>query len=401
MKKNLLLLLIATLSPLIVVEIGLRVWVSMRVDTAPPIALKDKQLGWRPNPQHPDHDHNGFRNKSVPEQADIVAMGDSQTYGMGVLPDQAWPQQLAALDNTTVYNLALGGYGPGHSLVLFDDALDLKPKLIIEAFYAGNDAFDAFQLVYDLKQNPNLKTTDPHEVAAIQQAEQQQSLIEKAEELYQRSTRQDSTSLTTVDKAKQFMQNRLMIYHLFIQARNNYLEQSNTPAANDLRWSIIKQNSFTQNGSRFAFEGGGGRTIFTPDYRLAAVDLNDPRIGEGHRIALEAIGQMKQQADEVDIQFAVLLIPTKELVFKDVVYQELADVPDNYRSLIEKEELFWQESKHFFTGQNITFLDTLPALREVFQQGEQPYQLSRDGHPNHLGHQAIAELVSSALLQQD
>jgi hypothetical protein len=62
-----------------------------------PLSIKDEKLGWRPNPRTPGHDPIGFRNENVPEDVSVLAMGDSQTYGVGVSREQAWPQQLAGL----------------------------------------------------------------------------------------------------------------------------------------------------------------------------------------------------------------------------------------------------------------------------------------------------------------
>ena len=49
--------------------------------------------------------------------------------------------------------MAWGGWGPVHSLILLDEAISLHPKIIIEAFYAGNDLFDAFNIVYNAWHN--------------------------------------------------------------------------------------------------------------------------------------------------------------------------------------------------------------------------------------------------------
>ncbi len=49
-----------------------------------PKAIPDERLRIRPNPALPDHDASGYRNPVVLERADIVVMGDSQTYGSEV-----------------------------------------------------------------------------------------------------------------------------------------------------------------------------------------------------------------------------------------------------------------------------------------------------------------------------
>src|SRR5437868_1341535 len=55
------------------------------------------------------HDAWGFRNESVPLHADIVAIGDSQTYGWIAGSKYSWPSQLQAITGRTVYNMGLGG----------------------------------------------------------------------------------------------------------------------------------------------------------------------------------------------------------------------------------------------------------------------------------------------------
>lgn len=119
------------------------------------------RLGSRPNPLYMEHDKKGFRNLKVPSKADIIALGDSQTYGNGVDREEAWPSQLQSMTHKTVYNMSFGGYGPGHYLQLWDEALTLKPDTVMVAFYAGNDLFDSFDIVYRWGQLSELKNKDP------------------------------------------------------------------------------------------------------------------------------------------------------------------------------------------------------------------------------------------------
>lgn len=44
--------------------------------------VEDEELRIRIQPNAPGHDAWGFRNEVVPERVDIVAIGDSQTWGM-------------------------------------------------------------------------------------------------------------------------------------------------------------------------------------------------------------------------------------------------------------------------------------------------------------------------------
>ena len=88
-------------------------------------------------------------------------------------------------------------------------------------------------------------------------------------------------------------------------------------------------------------------------------------------------------------KFIVVLIPTKELVFYELVQ---APTPA-YRALIINEEQLWKRTKEFLIMHNIDFVDTLPSLQDQLNEGIQPYQVSHDGHPNEHGHQVIARLL--------
>ncbi len=117
----------------------------------PPVTLSDPRLGTRPNPEFRDRDAAGFRNTAVPSEAFVVAMGDSQTYGTGVDRAENWPHQLQSLTGRSVYGISCGGWGPTQSLLLVDRALALRPRLVVEAFYAGNDLFDSFEKALNVR----------------------------------------------------------------------------------------------------------------------------------------------------------------------------------------------------------------------------------------------------------
>ena len=110
--------------------------------------LEDPLLGYRPLPGSGDHDERGFRNESVPSGADVVALGDSQTWGVNAPIDQSWPAVLASETGLVVYNMRTGGYGPLHYRVLLDEALALDPRWIVIALFLGNDVHDCYELAY-------------------------------------------------------------------------------------------------------------------------------------------------------------------------------------------------------------------------------------------------------------
>ena len=186
--------------------------------------IRDPILGHRPNPRNPEHDKKGFRNASVPARVDMVAFGDSQTYGTGVSRENAWPQQLAKMTGVKVYNMAFGGYSPVQSLLLLDEALEMKPKIVVEAFYAGNDLVEAFTIVYSGNdQLNNLKTSDKATLQEIQHL-QKQEIINKIVETADVNVYKDTKKpfLATV---KSFAYDHFKIYKL-ISFTKNYVFNS-------------------------------------------------------------------------------------------------------------------------------------------------------------------------------
>jgi hypothetical protein len=389
--------------------LGLLAFVSPRVDQllgAPgtpntiPHTVPDERLGRRPNPAYPGHDHKGFRNPEVPAKVHIVALGDSQTYGTGVKREDAWPRQLESMTGETVYSMAFGGYGPTHSLILWDEAIALSPKIVIEAFYAGNDLFDSFSHVYNMGQFPELQSSDPQLQATVREREQSESIANHVSRMFKMGTTPVAIDeeATTVTREGFFpwrlLSQHLKVYGLLRRARyegNRLVNKSNSTSQGE--WERAKAFAKMHPAYCQVFSDRQFKTVFTSEYRLSALDLGDPRIVEGLQISLRAIQRMHELAAARNIRFLVVLIPSKEAVFR----QLWQNPPINYLSVIENEERLWRIAKNFFGHNGIEYLDSSPVLQEQLAIGIQPYQVSRDGHPNEHGHKAIAKLVAAHL----
>jgi hypothetical protein len=87
----------------------------------------------------------GFRGPDpLPEHVDVVALGDSFTYGVGV--ETPWPDQLETLSDLTVLNLGMGGTGPPkHIYPLIAFGLPREPSVVAEGYFEGNDFFTCYQ----------------------------------------------------------------------------------------------------------------------------------------------------------------------------------------------------------------------------------------------------------------
>src|SRR5688500_6186278 len=102
----------------------------------PHVRLRGKPLRARDLKGGP-HDVLGFRNHQVPNVADVVVIGDSQTYGNNVLLEENWPYYMlqAIEERPTIYSMATGGWAAVQYLDMFTKSLLFRPHVIVIAFY--------------------------------------------------------------------------------------------------------------------------------------------------------------------------------------------------------------------------------------------------------------------------
>ena len=359
--------------------------------------LDDEELVWRPHPGHPDHDGKGFRNARVPKQTDVLALGDSQTYGTGVERNQTWVHQLGVLMGVDTYNMAYGGYGPVHCRVLMREALELEPRVIVEAMYTGNDLYDCYALVYVDDRFADYRTQDAEVLAAIGEAESADPGVPEFPRL--RAGGQAKREQADVGSLRKALSSHSRLYGLLRACRRAIAQAVSGDVEAELLWTrdwqLMKERALARPDNFYVMEIDRFKTVLMPPYRLMALNVADPQVAEGLRLSLEALRQMRDTAKSNGIRYLVLLIPTKELVFKDLLVAN-SPVPESLAELIATEESVLEETKRFLEANDIAYVEALPALRASIYEGRQPYQITQDGHPNVIRHRVIAETVQDA-----
>jgi hypothetical protein len=361
--RNFLLIFFSVILALLVAEGLSRIFFDP-IDFLRPKRVPDKILGYKLEPHSGAHDSWGFRNKSVPESADIVAIGDSHTYGISATASNSWPNTLRSITNKETYNLSLGGYGPAEYLYLIENkALSLNPEMIIVGFYLANDLYDAFKSVYDVSIWEDFRNA---EIASV--------LEDKKDD-----------KRTNTNNISDWLAGHSVIYRIV----------SSSSIGDSLR-----QNRRIRRGEDILMldvEDSEIHTGFTPDRRLKGLDLSNSEVREGLRLTLEFFNKMNQLTKEKDIDFLVVIIPTKESVFSEFIItsDELSN-SDKLKRLIENEDVINKVVKAYFKDHGIAYVDVLEKLREAAGR-EQIYPNNFGGHSNKNGYRIIANSINQYL----
>jgi len=357
--------------------------------TEVPQAVADTVLAVKLNPKYPGHDANGFRNAGVLRTADLIVLGDSMEYGDGIPLERVWPQRLGELTGRPVYNMGVPGYGPVQSLFLLERALEFAPSVVLEAFTTANDLYDAFNMAYYVHDLADLKSTEQDQIAAIHEWENRQTLKDLIENVYNyRSPAGKAGEASLSTRAKLWLNAHVMLYRWTRVVRDRLVltRMLTDPRADAERYPE----------DLLAAGPGVPPTIFTPRYRLAANELQDPRITEGLNVSLRVMERMSRRVAETGRCFAVVMIPTKEFVYGKAGDDPASRAPARTSFLrgIEQERAVWNRMREYLAEKGIAYVEVAPALSRRLGQGEAVFPFSTDGHPTAAGHDAIAQAVA-------
>lgn len=367
---NVLLVLGSLTVGLVVCEFGSRLFLKP-VDYLSPVLVRDDILGIRLPPGAGGHDAWGFRNARVPASAEVVALGDSHTYGNTAKMAEAWPAVLGRLIGKPVYNMGMGGYGPNQYAYLLTQAVQLNPKVIVCGFYMGDDLDNAAKITY------GLDYWRPYRDPQHPQAPEPWDIWEKpAPRSWHKSVRLWLSTHSVIY--------RLVVHGLMGRVKAGY--------------QIRNAGKLYGPTPTLDLKDKGILEAFQPTNILAGLNREDPKVQEGLRISFRLLREMNETCRGRGIRFMVLVIPTKESVFSAYLeHQPALPLTGVLDRLIAGEREARARLFAFLTEEKIPYVDALDGLTRAV--GREPlYAASAiDMHPNKNGYRVIAEAVAPSV----
>jgi lysophospholipase L1-like esterase len=336
----------------------------------------DPILNHKIQPHSGGHDAWGFRNKAIPSNTDIVAIGDSMTYGVVASANNSWPARLQELVHKRVYNLGQSGYGPAQYLYLLEHkALTLQPSVIIVGLFLGNDLTDAYNVVYRYDYWKFLRA---HEFAGVKPAD-----IPVGVDFGPGKTR------GLLNRVRKLARAHMISYRLISHAFADAVRRIKT-----VYFSAIYYPELTI----LSVDNPKINTALRPVANNKAVDKDDPKTREGLRITLEALRRMDRICRNNRVKFVVALIPTKRTVLAKYILGNTK--LKNYEVLVHQirnEEDVRNIIKRELHKQHIVSVDVLADLRNGLDQGIRVYPSDEESHPVKDGYEIIAKSIATFL----
>lgn len=365
----------------------------------------------------------------IRHRPELLALGDSITYGSGVNAREAWPEILSAFVEEShiaaqrisefdsgridlisggerpssdsfsgisrgVVNVSCPGYGPVHYLLLLDHAIEMRPHVITATFYTGNDLFDSFHLV------------DFHYFSGQTKRPPMQCTLDESMEFLRkipRVIRQERANFenAVVPANRAGLKLIALVRAMYAMTEYAFFDSPDSGLlGNGVRCFINFLCSYSNDA--FFFDDGTNCAVFSTKRVFRGLDMQNDWIKTGLAFSLEAFRLMKSKAESQGIRFFVLVIPTKHTVFRDAVIKHSANsekiIPQTYAAIVENESDVRDRAFDYFRKNGIEYIDALPYLREAVNSGKQPYKITPDNHPNVEGHKVIARCIRDKLL---
>ncbi len=366
--------LVSVLVGTILCEVGAR-FVLNPADYLSVTLLRDPVLGMTIAPDSPGFDKWGFRNPAVPESVDVLALGDSHTFGNTAKMDEAWPSVVQRQTGLTVYNMGLGGYGPNqYYQLLTTRGLSLHPKRVVLGLYMGDDFENAFSTTYGLEHWASLRSGQWGKVEA--------------------DIWGDEEAPGRFKILRNWLSRNSMIYRLVVHG----------PALRTLKGSLqTRLATATADPSVTTFDSADGaiHEAFRPIRIAAGLDQGRAEVKEGMRLTFHFLQEMNLACRKSGSAFSVVIIPTKETVFARYLQSDpQLNLKDVVNAVITNEEIATTALETFLDEAGIPFTLALPALRERVTE-QLYYRGPADMHPGPNGYRVIGETVARFLRAPD
>ena len=345
-------------------------------------------------------DDEGFRNPRVRERIDVAALGDSFTDAMTLPIEDAWPTRLERQTGLAVQNYGTAGFGPQQELLALKDyAARHHPRLVVLAYFAGNDLFDAE--AFDEFARSNGATRRPD------QGWQIKDVVSRADNWFLVSAlRATGAWVSKLERAEA----RVAATPAGGSDKTRPTSATAGPAATDA--PAAAGVSFDRGMFTAAVNGHAMRWAFMPPY-LNTLTFSDRDLAarKGWAVTQQTIGEMQDVARGVGATFVVMFLPFKSQVYLPWLAQSQAApelsrdlqfyLPDNpgtpdvaqmLRNRLAQNRLM----RRFCDERGIALLDTTDALTARFTAGENVY-FPDESHLNEAGHAIVADTLAAYL----
>lgn len=293
----------------------------------------------------------GFRNPwPWPEQTDIVAVGDSLTFGLGVEDHQSWPALVQAATGHEVISLGLVGAGPHQYLRLYETfGAKLAPRLLLVGIYAQNDFWDDGQF----HQWEEAGVGDNYMVWRN----------------FGRPMRYDFSLRHPIQTAEGVFR-----AHVYPVVRSSHLY-------NLLRAVRGGETAAAAPVKAVEFPDGGRMVLMPADFLSKTEGATRDRWE--FELVWEALETLHAQATQQGTRVVMVLQPSKEEVYMPLLGESVPDPTADLRQA--------------FDQAGIEYLDLAPEFRRRADAGERLF-FEVDSHPNERGYALIGELVAAHIM---
>jgi lysophospholipase L1-like esterase len=294
----------------------------------------------------------GFRNATWPwpARADIVAVGDSLTFGYGSADDEAWPALVAkALAPVRLINLGLVGASPQQYERLYETfGVKLDPKLLIVGFFGENDFWDARMFDEWLSGG-----TEPNYMVWRDFGRPMRVRLSLRDPLGSLDRLAHTMMAPVVRHSR--------LYHLLDALRGNAQDVSG-------------------GTETITFSDGRRVQLFRGEF-AAMRAVSRPGARE-FQLALDALERIQALAARQGTRVLIVLQPGKEETYMPEVVASMGDTTTDLRAALDHA--------------GIEYLDLGPAFRHHAAAGEQLFH-EVDGHPTPAGYALTAQKVTERI----
>lgn len=375
---NILLFTLSTIISLLVAEFVLREFTLFPVHGMNSNKVLDEHLLYRLNPELNGVDSDGFRNTQLLEEADIVTIGDSHTFGSNVHSKKSWPQTLARKTGATVYNMGIGGHGITQYRYMFDLALKKNPKTIIVGLFPQNDFAGSYCATMNLeywKKNAEKMALENKQCELLEAKKIRAEL--------------SSTLYAVLDNSA------------LISATRYFLDMYNYPLDKlfqEENSDSFREGSYTDEDFYELKIDSFGKPFSMLLEKIHKKTKDDIKNKEEVKNGFAIFRYMKDKAAKENVDLLIIIIPTREIVGLELAKKYNIKLPKKVKESVSRVVYTHEIFEEFFDGAGFYYVDPTPylvkAARKNLSLGINMYPNS---HPDESGYAAYARSAKDGL----